>query len=84
MADLRGTGAIGEDAAAVMLIYYDSADLKAAKSDDSGQRMKTGPIKTWLKIGKNRYGPQQSYDLLLHHMTETRFEFAGKEKEEPA
>jgi len=49
-----------EDAAVVMLLYYDHDDFKAAKIDPSGERLKKGPIKSWLKLGKNRYGPARN------------------------
>jgi replicative DNA helicase len=72
VSDLRGSGAIEEDAAVVMLLYYDSEDFKMAKNDP--ERLKRGPIKTWLKLGKNRYGPQGTYELLNHHKAQTRFD----------
>ena len=33
-----------------------------------------GPVKTLLKIGKNRYGISGAYIMLNHHKSETRFE----------
>ncbi|MDP9113883.1 MAG: AAA family ATPase [Acidobacteriota bacterium] len=74
VSDLRGSGAIEEDAAVVMLLYYDAEDFKAAKADPTGERLKRGPIKTWLKLGKNRYGPQGTYELLNHFKAQTRFD----------
>lgn len=77
VSDLRGSGAIEEDAAVVMLLYYDHDDFKAAKIDPSGERLKKGPIKSWLKLGKNRYGPQGTYTALQHFKSITRFELAS-------
>lgn len=72
VSDLRGSGAIEEDAAVVLLLYYDAEDFKLAKADP--ERMKRGPIKSWLKIGKNRYGPQGTYEELNHFKSLTRFD----------
>lgn len=77
VSDLRGSGAIEEDAAGVLLLYYDAEDFKAAKVDPSGERLKKGPIKSWLKLGKNRYGPQGTYTALNHYKAITRFELVG-------
>ena len=74
MNDLRGTGAIEEDAAGVLMLYYDSDDLKAVKNDPSSERMKRGPIKSWLKIAKNRYGVSGTYEALWHMKALTRFD----------
>lgn len=76
VSDIRGSGAIEEDAACVLLLYHDSMDFKAAKAEPSGDRLKRGPIKTWLKLGKNRYGPQGTYTLLNHFKAYTRFDLA--------
>lgn len=80
ISDLRGTGAIEEDAAAVMLLYYDSEDAANAKQDPA--RQLSGPIKTWLKVGKNRFGASGTYDALMHMKSLTRFdlydEWGGK------
>jgi replicative DNA helicase len=72
--DLRGSGAIEEDAAAVMLLYLDKADR-----DRTMERgiFSGGPVKTWLKLGKNRYGPSGSYLPLMHFKKYTRFELLG-------
>jgi KaiC/GvpD/RAD55 family RecA-like ATPase len=74
VSDIRGSGAIEEDAACVLLLYYDGEDFKQAKLDPNGDRLKRGPIKSWLKIGKNRYGPQGTYVALNHFKSYTRFE----------
>lgn len=71
VSDIRGSGAIEEDAAVVMLLYYDHEDFKAAKAD--GERLKRGPIRSFLKLGKNRYGPQGTYLQLQHWKSQTRF-----------
>ena len=72
MSDLRGSGAIEEDAAGIMLLYYDSDDFAQAKQDP--QRMATGPIRSWLKLAKNRYGAAGTADELWHMKTITRFD----------
>ena len=73
VSDIRGSGAIEEDAAGVMLIYYDSADFKTAKEQGDQTRMKKGPLDAWLKLGKNRYGEQGTHTPLKHYKAETRF-----------
>jgi KaiC/GvpD/RAD55 family RecA-like ATPase len=80
VSDLRGSGAIEEDAAAVFLLYEDRDDVKAAQSIDDGRRYTKGPLKTFLKIGKNRYGEQGRCMLLMHYKGETRFEAPGEEQ----
>jgi len=67
--DLRGAG-IEEDAAAVMLLYEDREDARTA---DAEGRYQSGPVKTWLKIGKSRYGSGGKISL-LHHKKWTRFD----------
>lgn len=79
VADLRGSGAIEEDAAAVFLLFEDRDDAKAAQSVNDGQRYWKGPLKSWLKIGKNRYGEQGRCMVLMHHKGETRFEAPGED-----
>jgi replicative DNA helicase len=71
VSDLRGSGAIEEDAAAVMLLYEDKADRERALADMTYVR---GPVKSWLKIGKNRYGLQGAYMALAHYKNWTRFD----------
>jgi replicative DNA helicase len=78
VADLRGSGAIEEDAAAVFLLYEDPADAETARSINNGIRYTKGPLDTWLKIGKNRYGEQGRCLRLRHYKGETRFELAGE------
>jgi replicative DNA helicase len=74
VSDLRGSGAIEEDAAAVMLLYEDSEDRGLALQDSGGLRYTKGPVKSWLKLGKNRYGEQGRCIELVHFKTCTRFE----------
>ena len=77
VADLRDSGAIEEDAAGVFLLFEDREDANAAKTDVKDRkktRYMAGPVKTLLKIGKNRYGLQGAYIMLNHHKSETRFE----------
>jgi KaiC/GvpD/RAD55 family RecA-like ATPase len=76
VADLRGSGAIEEDAASVFMLFENREDAKAARKDvnDGKTRYTIGPVKTWLKIGKNRYGIQGACLPLLHHKSQTRFE----------
>lgn len=81
VSDLRGSGAIEEDAAGVFLLYEDNADAEMAKSVDDGRRYAQGPIKTVLRIGKNRYGVQGTCIDLLHFKTLTRFDLSTYESE---
>lgn len=74
ISDLRATGALEEDAAAVMLLYEDLEDKKLALSEGDGSRYSKGPVKTILKLGKNRYGEQGRQFLLRHFKTYTRFD----------
>lgn len=71
VADLRGSGAIEEDAAGVMLLYPDFEDRKRQLEAGTYSR---GPVKSWLKMGKSRYGQQDTYMPLLHFKTFTRFD----------
>jgi KaiC/GvpD/RAD55 family RecA-like ATPase len=80
VSDLRGSGAIEEDAAAVFLLYEDRDDAKVAKSVNEGRRYTKGPVRTFLKIGKNRYGEQGRCMLLMHYKGHTRFEVPGEEQ----
>jgi replicative DNA helicase len=74
VADLRGSGAIEEDAAGVFLLFEDSQDAELARSVDSGSRYTKGPVRSFLKVGKNRYGEQGRCIPLWHHKAQTRFE----------
>jgi KaiC/GvpD/RAD55 family RecA-like ATPase len=82
VSDLRGSGAIEEDAAAVLMLYEDRDDAKAAKVVDEGRRYTKGPLRSFLKIGKNRYGEQGRCILLMHYKGETRFEAPGEDPRE--
>jgi KaiC/GvpD/RAD55 family RecA-like ATPase len=78
MTDLRSSGALEEDAAVVMLLYYDNADWKEAGRDPTGERMKRGPIDSWLKLAKNRYGCSGTYEKLVHMKSITRFDVSSE------
>ena len=80
VSDLRGSGAIEEDAAGVFMLYEDSEDAAAARKVDDGRRYTKGPVKTWLKVGKNRYGEQGRCIFLMHHKGQTRFESPEDER----
>jgi len=71
VSDLRGSGAIEEDAAGVMLLYPDPKDKQLCV--ESGTFAK-GPVKSWLKLGKSRYGQQDVALPLVHFKTFTRFD----------
>lgn len=81
VSDLRGSGAIEEDAAGVFLLYEDKDDADAAKSVDEGRRYTQGPVRSFLKIGKNRYGAQGMCVELLHFKTLTRFDLPSYQSE---
>jgi replicative DNA helicase len=74
VSDLRGSGAIEEDAAGVLLLYEDKADRDAAMSEGHGERYTRGPVKAILKLGKNRYGEQGRCFELRHFKATTHFE----------
>ena len=76
VSDLRGSGAIEEDAAAVMLIYPDKDDMKDALLRQTFSHA----VKTWLKLGKNRYGEQGAYMPLMHSKWATRFDEMESER----
>jgi replicative DNA helicase len=78
VSDLRGSGAIEEDAAACMLIYDDKEDRMRTLQAGT---YSSGPVKTWLKLAKNRYGPQGMYLPLFHSKRYTRFDVASDETE---
>jgi KaiC/GvpD/RAD55 family RecA-like ATPase len=79
VSDLRGSGAIEEDCAAAFMLYEDRDDAKDARLVNGGHRYTKGPLKTFLKIGKNRYGEQGRCMLLMHYKGQTRFEAMGEE-----
>ena len=81
VADLRGSGAIEEDAAGVFPLFEHREDAEAARSVDGESRYTKGPARSFLKIGKNRYGEQGRCLALSHHKAQTRFEIAGEEAE---
>lgn len=74
VSDFRGSGAIEEDAAGCFLLFEDHDDAQKALAVDSGRRYLKGPVKTFLKVGKNRYGMQRVYLPLLHFKGLTRFD----------
>ena len=74
VSDLRGSGAIEEDAAAVMLLYEDKQDKDLAMGEGDGMRYTRGPVKCWLKLGKNRYGEQGRSFEFRHTKHCTRFD----------
>lgn len=76
VSDLRGSGAIEEDAAGVFLLFEDRDDAEVARAGD-GQRYIDGPVKTWLKVAKNRYGQQGVHMAMQHFKQWTRFERDG-------
>jgi replicative DNA helicase len=81
VADLRGSGAIEEDAAGVFMLFEDHEDGEAARTTDGGRRYTKGPVRCYLKVGKNRYGEQGRCLPLLHFKAETRFELEVDEME---
>ena len=57
------------------------ADAARLEADGTGKtRYTTGPVRTWLKIGKNRYGVQGAYLMLKHYKSETRFQTPEEEE----
>jgi KaiC/GvpD/RAD55 family RecA-like ATPase len=73
VSDIRGSGAWEEDAAGILLLYPDTEDLAAAKAEGN-ERASCGPVKSWLKVGKARYGIENVYQELLHFKSFTRFD----------
>jgi DnaB-like helicase C terminal domain len=78
ISDLREAGE--EDPAGIFMLYEDKEDAKAAQTIGTGRRYSKGPVKTWLKVGKNRYGEAGCFLPLLHYKGETRFEYAGSDR----
>jgi KaiC/GvpD/RAD55 family RecA-like ATPase len=78
--DLRGSGALEEDAAAVLLLFHDPEDTKRAKLDG---RIGKGPLKAWLKVGKNRFGQSGTMLEIYHHKRFTRFDTLNDADYEP-
>jgi len=79
LADLRGSGAIEEDLAAAFLLYPDRDDANLCKSIPG--RFERGPVKTWLKLDKNRYGCSGVYLPLAHLKYCTRFDLWEEAKQ---
>lgn len=71
VSDLRGSGAIEEDAAAVFLLYEDSKDAEQAKTCGTYAK---GPTKSWLKKGKDRYGMSGLYIPMTYFKSFARFD----------
>lgn len=69
--DMRGSGALEEDAAGIMLLYHSSEDAKKAKKEG---RLAKGPVKATLKLGKNRFGVSPEYMEMIHYKRCTTFE----------
>ncbi|MFZ1008645.1 MAG: DnaB-like helicase C-terminal domain-containing protein [Candidatus Sulfotelmatobacter sp.] len=69
--DLRGSGALEEDACAVMMLFPDAADKKRAETDGS---FSWCDLKAWLKLAKNRYGMSGMMVPLKHSKQFTRFD----------
>lgn len=76
--DLRGSGAIEEDAAAVLLLYPDADHKKQTVADGT---YATAEIRSYLKLGKNRYGLSGFVLKLLHFKRFTRFDALVTESE---
>jgi KaiC/GvpD/RAD55 family RecA-like ATPase len=76
--DCRGTGAIEEDLAGLMLLYEDREDAMRCKATGHYDK---GPVKTWLKLGKARFGSSGLYLPLHHRKAFTRFDLVGYDDE---
>ena len=76
-ASLRGSGALEEDAAGVMLLYPDAEDLKRTIADGTCPKAN---VKSWLKLDKGRFGFGKLYIPLLHIKKYTRFDLITKEE----
>ena len=74
--DLRASGALEEDAAAVMLLYPDQKDAKEAAGSN---RIMKGPVKAWLRLDLNRYGWAGMKLPLWHNKRFTRFDLAEED-----
>lgn len=78
LADLRDSGTIAEDAAAVLMLWHDKKDLAVAATEPSEdlpafKRLAVGPLKAVLKLAKNRYGMTGVGLELIHEKRFTRF-----------
>jgi replicative DNA helicase len=76
VSDLRSSGALEEDAAAVMLLYPDSEHKKQLMASN---QYAAGPVRSWVKLGKNRYGLTGLYLPMTHHKKFTRFDYGHDE-----
>lgn len=74
--DLRGSGAIEEDAAGTMFIYPDAEERKNRLADKTF----SFGCKSWLKLSKNRFGLGAMYLELNHNKRFTRFELPCEEQ----
>lgn len=79
--DARGSGAIEEDLAGALLLFADAKDAKAAKDEQLAggyTRLSKGPVKTWGKLGKARYGVENTYMAFDHWKRWARFDLQGE------
>ena len=76
ISDIRGSGAIEEDLAGVMLIYEDHEDAKRTKAFGTYDK---GPVKCWMKLDKNRFGSSGIFLPMMHLKSCTRFDLAERE-----
>jgi len=70
ISDFRDSGAIVEDSAGAMALFEDHDDAEAAQIDG---RYQNGPVASWLKILKGRFGLQNVKIPLWHEKGATRF-----------
>ena len=77
---VHNSGAIEEDSAGVMLLYESAEDHTAAMAEGDGSRYTRGPVKCFLKLGKNRYGEQGRGFEFMHLKYCTRFDMEENNK----
>ena len=58
-----------------MLVYEDNDDAKRTKAIGAYEK---GPVKTWMKLDKNRFGSSGLYLPMLHFKSCTRFDLEAK------